>query len=162
VSVRTTKRVLFKSLPSGPLSMFSCISGYGDVGQLLIYQCARNHATGKAGKAKKATKGAKTKKKFKGDRPPKGVGGTDSDQVINEVATLAKDCVTDSAASYRASLEKVTAGTYTTNDAASDVASVWRRTAHDLAKAVDVGCRAVKIAGRDPDPAHEPEPKAAE
>ncbi|MGZ6968390.1 MAG: hypothetical protein ACXVKN_11695 [Acidimicrobiia bacterium] len=149
VSVTTTKRVLFKSVPPGPLAMFSCIFGYADMGDLLLYRCARRHP--EKGKPKKGKK----PKKYKGQPPPTG-DASDCAEIIHDLATLAKDCVTDGAASYKKNYEKAVAGKYTTNDAAADVATVLKRTTHDVAKAIDLGNRAV-AATRQGAPEAEPE-----
>ncbi len=175
VSVTTTKRVLFQSVPPGALAMFSCIFGYSDMGDLLVYNCARRKgatpapvkkATKKAAKGPKAAKAPKSVKtpkppKFEGDKPPSGAGKHESTEVITDLAKLAKDCVTDSSASLRANIDKAVTGKYSTQHAASDLATVLRRTARDIAKAIDVGARGTAIAKRAPDPEPPAEPEEA-
>ncbi len=158
VSVRTTKRVLFKSVPPGPLSMFSCLFGYGDMGQLLVYGAARRHAKGgetkKGGATKKggSARAPKAKKKLPEPVDPptrEGTAGHDCNTLIHDVSTLAKDFVRDTAAVYRESYAKVVAGTYTSDEAAADVSKAVRRTSRDLAKAVDLGVRGAGLARKE-------------
>jgi hypothetical protein len=147
--------------------MFSCIFGYSDMGDLLVYNCAHRKAAApapvkKAGaKAAKAPKAAKSPKapKFEGDEPPTGAGKHESTEVITDLAKLAKECVTDSSASLRANIGKAVNGKYSTQHAASDLATVLRRTARDIAKAIDVGARGTAFAKRAPDPEPPAEPE---
>jgi hypothetical protein len=163
VSVTTTKRVLFKSIPPDPLTMFSCLFGYGDMGQLLVYEAARLHRAGgggggtgsggggTGGGAGSGIIGEKAPKKLSGDQPPTGKGepGHDCNTLIHDVAAVAKGCVDDMRARYRKSYGKIVDGTYTSDDAAADAASVLKRTARDLATAVDLGLRGAGIVRRD-------------
>jgi hypothetical protein len=133
IRVTTTKRVLFRSVPPGPLAMFSCVLGYGDLGDLLVYECARRHPDKK--KPKKA-------KKF--PAPPKGGSGpgSGSDDPFGDAAAAARKCVAECATSYRASMKKLAKGEYTSEDAVADMAGMWKRAAADMATAVDLGVRA--------------------
>ncbi len=159
VSVTTTKRVLFKSVPPDPLTMFSCLFGYGDMGQLLVYEAARLHRAGAGGGggggggtgggAGTGIISDKSPKKFIG--PPTGEGepGHDCNKLIHDVAASAKDCVEDTRQRYRKSYGKIVDGTYTSEDAAGDVGTVLKRAARDWAKAVDLGLRGAGIVRRE-------------
>jgi hypothetical protein len=142
VSVTTTKRVLFKSVPPDPLTMFACLFGYGDMGQLLVYEAARLHRAGGGG--------GMSPMAITGKHPPARADepGHDCNQLIHEVATVAKECVEDTRNRYRKSNAKVIEGTYTSDDAAADAATVLKRTARDWATAVDLGLRSAGIVRR--------------
>ena len=148
VSVTTTKRVLFKTIPPDPLTMFSCLFGYGDMGQLLVYEAARRH---RAGAGPKPGKGKKTPKKVTGLHPPTGKGapGHDCDTLIHDTATIAKDCVEDARACDRKSYVKIVSGVYTSKDAAADAATVMKRFARDWATIVDLLLRGAGVVRRE-------------
>lgn len=154
VSVTTTKRVLFKSVQPGPLAMFSCVFGYGDMGRLMVYGCARRHANRNAKAAKKGPKAPK-RKKFKGTDLPAGSDDPRA-EIIGEVSTMAKDCVSDSAARFRTNLEAAATGTYSSDDAAADLSGMVQRASADFAKTIDLGRRMVDAArGAAPETAAE-------
>jgi hypothetical protein len=134
IAVTTTKRVLFKSVPPGPLAMFSCVLGYADLGDLLVYECARLHPhKPKALKPKRFTAPPTA--------PTAGSGGGSGD-VFADAAVAARKCVADAATGYRESMKKIAAGEYTSEDAMSDMARMWKRGAADVATAVELGVRA--------------------
>jgi hypothetical protein len=135
IRVTTTKRVLFRSVKPGPLAMFACVLGYGDLGDLLVYECARRHP------GKKVPKKAK---KFPG--PPKGGG---ADDVFGDAAAAARKCVAECAIGYRKSMKKLAQGEYTSEDATTDMAGMWKRAAADVATAVELGVRVAGMTGSD-------------
>jgi hypothetical protein len=146
--VTTTKRVLFKRVQPGPLAMFSCVFGYGDMGQLMVYGCARRHAnTGAKTGAKTTKKGPKAPKakKFKGTEPPTGSNDPRS-EIIGEISTMAKDCVSERADRFRTNVEAAATGTYSSDDAAADLSDMVQRASADFVKAIDLGRRIVDAA----------------
>jgi hypothetical protein len=146
IEVTTTKRVLFKHVLPGPLAMFTCVLGYADLGDLLVYECARRHGAGGPGKGKKAKKA----KRFQDPPTAPGPGSSATpDDVFGDAATAARKCVAEAAAGYRRSTEKMSKGTYTYEDAASDMARMWKRGASDLATAVELGVRAAGMTPPD-------------
>jgi len=131
IEVTTTKRVLFRHVPPGPLSMFSCVLGYADLGDLLVYECARRHPhTAKPLKSKRFAD------------PPVAPPGAGSDDPFVEAAAAARKCVAECATGYRTSMKKMATGDYTSEDAMSDMAGMWKRAAADVATAVELGVRA--------------------
>jgi hypothetical protein len=147
IEVTTTKRVLFKSVAPGPLAMFSCVLGYGDLGDLLVYECARRHP------------GKKKPKKAKQFPHPPTAPGSGSDDVFGDAAAAARRCVAECVAGYRASMKKLAAGEYTSEDAMADMAGMWKRAAADVATAVELGVRAAAMTRSD-DPS-DPAPGAS-
>src|SRR3954471_6884962 len=131
IEVTTTKRVLFRHVPPGPLSMFSCVLGYADLGDLLVYECARRHPHK-----------AKPLKPKRFTDPPVALPGAGTDDVFVDVAAAARKCVVECATGYRTSMKKVAKGEYTSEDAMSDMARMWKRAAADMATAVELGVRA--------------------
>jgi hypothetical protein len=144
IEVTTTKRVLFKSVAPGPLAMFSCVLGYGDLGDLLVYECARRHP------------GKKKPKKAKRFPDPPTAPGSGSDDVFGDAAAAARKCVAQCAASYRTSMKKLSTGVYTSEDAVSDMAEMWKRGAADVATAVELAVRAAGMTRSDDQSDDEP------
>ena len=63
-----------------------------------------------------------------------------------------RKCVAEAATGYRTSMKKMAKGTYTYEDAASDMARMWKRGASDLATAVELGVRAAGMTPSDDAP----------
>jgi hypothetical protein len=163
IEITTTKRVLFRSVPPGPLAMFTCVLGYADLGDLLIYECARLHP------------GISHKKKWRAkafSTPPAtqtggtGSGGTgtggdgtgDGSDVFGDVAAAAQQCLDDAASGYRTSMQKLADGDYTYQDAGSDLAAMLKRGASDLATVIELGARAAGFTTPSQPPPGQPPP----
>lgn len=139
VCVTTTKRVLFdqQHLPLNPyqLGMLSCALGYADVGAQLVYNCAQPHAPTSPLQPRR--------------RDVPGPAHDEPDECtkyIDDVATAAKDCVTEWSRVYRGCYCKATSGRYASDDITDDFVGMYRRTAGEALRAIELGLRGLRVA----------------
>ena len=130
ITVQTVKRIKFNHPFSGEsLAAIMCALGYGEAAHRLVLECAAKSATDPhAGTDFPATDppAPPTVTTKSAAVATSACGATVADvtsESINKAKQYADECV----AAYKASYDKMCAGTYTANDAVADAANMWSR-----------------------------------